>query len=168
MSTERSGDSFLTPGYKRWVVFVLLLVTIFNFADRAILGILAQPIKEDLNLTDTDLGILQGLGFAILYSILGVPLGWLAERMNRTRLIAICIGAWSLMTAACGLAGGFTSLLLGRIGVGIGEAGAQPSTGSLLAGPLQIRSPRIDHRGRDAGLAAGVPVRAIAWRMGGQ
>lgn len=123
----------LRPGYKRWVVFVLLLVSVFNFADRAILNVLAQPIKEDLHLTDTDLGILQGLGFAILYSALGVPLGMLAERVSRTRLIAVCVAVWSLMTAACGLATGFFTLLLGRVGVGIGEAGAQPSTSSLLA-----------------------------------
>jgi len=133
MSNEHSKDAFLSKRYKRWLVFMLLLVSIFSFADRAILAVLAQPIKEDLHLTDTDLGILQGLGFAILYSVLGVPLGWLAERTSRTRLIAICVGAWSIMTAVCGLATGFTSLLLGRIGVGIGEAGAQPSTGSLVA-----------------------------------
>ncbi|MCW2350464.1 spinster family MFS transporter [Sphingobium sp. B12D2B] len=123
----------LRPGYKKWAVFVLLLVSIFNFADRAILAVLAQPIKEDLGLTDTDLGILQGLGFAIMYSVLGVPLGMLAERVNRTRLIAICVAAWSAMTAVCGLATGFTTLLLGRIGVGIGEAGVQPPTSSLLS-----------------------------------
>src|SRR5690606_22870516 len=113
--------------------FVLLLVTIFNFADRAILAVLAQPIKEELHLTDTHLGILQGLGFAILYSVLGVPLGLLAERTNRKRLIAVCVAAWSAMTAFCGLASGFFTLLLGRIGVGIGEAGVQPPTSSLLA-----------------------------------
>ncbi len=123
----------LRPGYKKWAVFVLLLVSIFNFADRAILAVLAQPIKEDLHLTDTDLGILQGLGFAIMYSVLGVPLGMLAERVNRTRLIAVCVAVWSAMTAVCGLATGFTTLLLGRIGVGIGEAGVQPPTSSLLS-----------------------------------
>ncbi|MGF7171812.1 putative MFS family arabinose efflux permease [Sphingobium xanthum] len=127
------GHPLLRAGYKRWVVFVLLLVSIVNFADRAILAVLAQPIKEDLNLTDTDLGLLQGLGFAILYSVLGVPLGMLAERVNRTRLIAICVAIWSLMTMACGSATGFFTLLLGRIGVGIGEAGVQPPTSSLLS-----------------------------------
>lgn len=123
----------LRPRYLRWVVFVLLLVAIMNFADRAILNVLAQPIKEDLHLTDTDLGILQGLGFAILYSVLGIPLGLLAERTSRTRLLAGCVTIWSVMTAACGLAGSFATMLLGRIGVGIGEAGAQPITNSLVS-----------------------------------
>jgi predicted MFS family arabinose efflux permease len=127
------GHRLLRPGYKRWVVFVLLLVTIFNFADRAILAVLAQPIKEELHLTDTDLGILQGLGFAILYSVVGVPLGMLAERVNRTRLISVCVAIWSMMTVACGFAGNFATLLLGRIGVGIGEAGVQPPTSSVLS-----------------------------------
>jgi predicted MFS family arabinose efflux permease len=133
VATPAAEHPLLRPGYKRWLVFVLLLVSVFNFADRAILAVLAQPIKEDLHLTDTDLGILQGLGFAILYSVLGVPLGMMAERVNRTRLIAICIAVWSVMTVACGFATSFFTLLLGRIGVGIGEAGSQPSTMSLLS-----------------------------------
>ncbi len=129
-----NGDHpLLASGYKHWLVFVLFLVSINNFSDRAILAVLAQPIKEDLLLTDTQLGILQGLGFAILYSVMGVPLGMLAERVNRTRLIAACIAVWSAMTVACGLATNFITLLLGRIGVGIGEAGAQPCTNSLLS-----------------------------------
>jgi predicted MFS family arabinose efflux permease len=123
----------LSRGYKTWLVAVLLAANLFNFADRAILAVLAQPIKEDLALTDTDLGMLSGLGFALLYSILGVPLGWLAERVSRKGIIAVCVAVWSFMTAACGLATGFTTLLLGRVGVGIGEAGLQPPTYSLFA-----------------------------------
>jgi len=133
MSTEHNGDRFLSPRYKRWLVAMLLLVSIFNFADRAIIAVLAQPIKEDLGLTDTDLGILQGLGFAILYSVLGVPIGWLGERVSRTRMIAVIVAVWSVMTALCGLATSFITLLLGRIGVGIGEAGALPLSSSLQA-----------------------------------
>ncbi|WP_305097200.1 spinster family MFS transporter [Croceibacterium aestuarii] len=129
-----SGEhALLQPGYRRWVIFVLLLVAVMNFADRAILAVLAQPIKEDLHLTDTDLGLLQGLGFAILYSVLGIPLGMLAERTMRTRLLAACIAAWSIMTVACGFATNFATLLLGRVGVGIGEAGAQPISNSLIS-----------------------------------
>jgi predicted MFS family arabinose efflux permease len=128
-----AGHPLLRPGYRRWAIFVLLLVAILNFADRAILNVLAQPIKEDLRLTDTDLGLLQGLGFAIFYSVLGVPLGMMAERVNRTRMLAACIAVWSIMTAACGLATNFATMLLGRVGVGVGEAGAQPVTSSLIA-----------------------------------
>jgi predicted MFS family arabinose efflux permease len=111
----------------------LLSVSTLNFGDRAIVAILAQPIKEDLKLTDADLGLLQGLAFAIFYSILGLPIGWLAERVSRKALIASCVALWSLMTAACGLAGSFAMLFLGRIGVGIGEAGFLPANSSLLA-----------------------------------
>ncbi len=123
----------LAPAYNRRLMFILLAVMIFNFADRAILSVLAQPIKEDLNLTDTDLGVLQGLGFAILYAVLGIPLGILAERVSRKRLIAVSVAVWSIMTAACGLATNFFTLLLGRIGVGIGEAGVMPPSVSLIS-----------------------------------
>ncbi|MCB5425982.1 MFS transporter [Altererythrobacter sp. CC-YST694] len=137
MAKDNGEHPLLSGGYKRWLVFVLLLVSIFNFADRAILAVLAQPIKEDLHLTDTDLGLLQGLGFAILYSILGIPLGMMAERVTRTRLLAACVAAWSAMTVACGFATNFATMLLGRIGVGIGEAGAQPITNSLVSDHFQ-------------------------------
>ena len=123
----------LSRSYKRWLVFVLLVVTTVHFADRAILSVLAQPIKEDLQLTDTDLGMLQGLGFAILYSVLGIPLGWLAERISRKGLIAACVAFWSFMTVACGFATSFATLLLGRVGVGVGEAGLMPPASSLIA-----------------------------------
>jgi predicted MFS family arabinose efflux permease len=93
----------------------------------------SASIKEDLGLTDTDLGILQGLGFAILYAVLGIPLGLLAERTVRTRLLAACVAIWSIMTAVCGLAGSFATLLLGRIGVGVGEAAAMPVTSSMIS-----------------------------------
>ena len=127
------------PGYRIWFVTVLLLLSTLNFADRAILSILAQPIKEDLQLTDTQLGVLQGLGFAILYSLLGLPLGWLAERVNRRNLLAACVAVWSLMTTACGFAGSFIALLFGRVGVGIGEAGFQPPVASLVADHFEAR-----------------------------
>ncbi len=123
----------LSRRYKTWLVVVLLIVSTFNFADRAVLSVLAQAIKEDLRFTDADLGMLQGLGFAILYSILGLPLGWLADRVSRKQLIAGCIAVWSFMSAACGFASSFTTMLLCRVGVGIGEAGFQPPAFSLLA-----------------------------------
>jgi len=132
-SSSVDDHPLLSRRYKAWLVFVLLAVSTFNFADRAILSVLAQPIKEDLELTDTHLGMLQGVGFAILYSVLGIPLGWLAERVSRKGLIAACFAAWSLMTAACGMAASFIALLLARVGVGIGEAGLQPANASLLA-----------------------------------
>src|SRR6185369_4096858 len=131
--------ALLTRGYRSWLVTVLLLLSTLNFADRAILSVLAQPIKEDLKLTDTELGMLQGLGFAILYSVLGLPLGWLSERVSRKNLIAVCVAIWSCMTSACGLAGSFATLLLGRVGVGIGEAGFQPPASSLVADHFEAK-----------------------------
>ena len=148
-----SDESLLSRGYTRWFVAVLLVVSTLNFADRAVLSVLAQSIKEDLRLTDADLGMLQGLGFAILYSILGLPLGWLAERVSRKSLLAACVAIWSCLSAASGFAASFATLLLCRVGVGIGEAGFQPTAWSLVA----------DHFGTDrrssvlAILALGAP-----------
>jgi len=130
---DASSHPLLSRRYKTWLVVVLLVVSTFNFADRAVLSVLAQSIKEDLRFTDADLGMLQGLGFAILYSILGLPLGWLADRVSRKQVIAACVAVWSLMSAACGFAASFTAMLLCRVGVGIGEAGFQPPAFSLLA-----------------------------------
>ena len=127
------ADPLLSRRYKIWLVVVLLIVSTLNFADRAVLSVLAQAIKEDLKFTDADLGMLQGLGFAILYSILGLPLGWLAERVSRKQLIAVCVAVWSLMSAACGFASSFAAMLLCRVGVGVGEAGFLPPSTSLLA-----------------------------------
>ncbi len=149
MGADAPGHPLLRPGYQRWLVAVLLLVSAMNFADRAVLSVLAQPIKEDLKLTDTELGMLQGLGFAILYSVLGLPLGWLAERVSRKGLIAVCVAAWSVASAACGMATGFGGMLLGRIGVGIGEAGFLPSSASLLADHFPA-----DRRGSVMGIIA--------------
>ena len=132
-TTKERVHPLLSPRYRLWLVSLLVVVSALNFADRAVLSVLAQPIKEDLQLTDAQLGLLHGLGFAVLYSLLGIPLGWLAERVSRKGLIAACLALWSLMTAACGYAAGFVSLLLGRIGVGVGEAGFQPAAYSLIS-----------------------------------
>ncbi len=128
-----SAHPLLSRRYKTGLVVVLLIVSTLNFADRAVLSVLAQAIKEDLKFTDADLGLLQGLGFAILYSILGLPLGWLAERVSRKQVIAVCVAVWSFMSAACGFASSFAAMLMCRVGVGVGEAGFLPPATSLLA-----------------------------------
>jgi len=119
--------------YANYVLGVLFVVYIFNFIDRQILAILLQPIKEDLKISDTALGFLTGFAFAVFYTFSGLPLARLADRWVRRSLIAISIAVWSIMTAASGLARGFTELALARIGVGIGEAGATPPAHSLLS-----------------------------------
>ena len=129
---ESTRDRLLSPGYRRRFLTIMFLVSSFNYADRAVFAVLAQPIKEDLRLTDFQLGLLQGLSFAILYAVLGLPIGRLAERMSRVRIVATATAFFSLMTAACGLAGNFIQLMFARVGVGVGEAGFHPPTSSLI------------------------------------
>src|SRR3954466_11411278 len=107
----------------RTILALLLIAYIINFLDRQILGILAQPIKADLHLTDTQFGAIGGLAFALLYSALGIPLALLADRTSRSAVIAGALAVWSGFTALCGLAAGYGQLFLFRLGVGIGEAG---------------------------------------------
>ena len=119
--------------YAYYVLGVLFVVYIFNFIDRQILAILLQPIKDDLKISDTALGFLTGFAFALFYTFAGLPLARIADRWVRRSLIALSLATWSIMTAASGLARGFTDLAFARIGVGIGEAGATPPAHSLIA-----------------------------------
>ena len=105
------------------VLALLLLAYIFNFLDRQILGILAGPIIADLKLTDAEFGAIGGIAFAMLYSVLGVPLAMLADRTSRSRVIAGAVAVWSAFTALCGTAASFGQLFFFRLGVGVGEAG---------------------------------------------
>ncbi|WP_332767890.1 spinster family MFS transporter [Phenylobacterium sp.] len=120
-------------GYRYLVVGVLAVVYTFNFLDRQILSILNEPIREELGLSDTELGLLSGLAFAMFYTTFGIPVAWLADRANRVRIIALACTIWSLCCAACGLATNFAQLAAGRVGVGIGEAGGAPPSYSLIS-----------------------------------
>jgi MFS family permease len=115
------------------VLVILLLAYIFNFIDRQIVGVLAVPIKAELGLSDTQIGLMIGSAFAIFYTGLGIPIAWLADRRSRVRIIAISLALWSLFTAICGLARTFPQLFLARMGVGIGEAGGVAPSYSLIA-----------------------------------
>lgn len=118
----------------RAVTLALLTATYFlSYLDRQILAILLEDIKADLLLTDTQLGILSGLAFALFYATLGIPVAWLADRKNRRNIIAVALAFWSGATALCGLAQNFTHLLVTRIGVGVGEAGSSPPSHSIIA-----------------------------------
>ncbi|MEL6366188.1 MAG: MFS transporter [Pseudomonadota bacterium] len=138
-----AGRNFGAPRYRFYVLNALLFVYILNFIDRGLLAVAAAPIKADLGIDDTGFGLLTGFGFALLYTIVGIPVARLAEQRNRVRIIAVSVAIWSAMTAACGLAmdvtlfgltiGGFWLLLLFRIGVGVGEAGCTPPANSLIA-----------------------------------
>ena len=118
----------------RWTaLWLLLIVYVFNFLDRQIFAILQEAIKTDLNLSDTELGFLGGFAFAVFYTGLGIPIARLADRYSRKKIIAISLALWSAMTAVCGMARGFVSLALARVGVGVGEAGCSPPAHSLIA-----------------------------------
>ncbi len=122
-----------TEKYKKYVLYVLTGVYIFNFIDRQILVILQESIKADLGLSDTQLGLLTGLAFALFYVTLGIPIARLADTNNRKKIIAVSLAIWSAMTVISGRAMNFTQLLLARVGVGIGEAGASPAAHSMIS-----------------------------------
>ncbi|WP_379923159.1 spinster family MFS transporter [Erythrobacter sp. R86502] len=127
----RSEES--VPAYSWYVLGVLVVVYILNFIDRQILSILAVDIKRDLNLTDGQLGFLGGAAFAVFYALFGVPLGRLADRWHRVRLLTIGLLLWSAMTALSGFARNYFTLSLARMGVGVGEATASPTAYSLIS-----------------------------------
>lgn len=122
-----------SDGYRWFVVGTLSIVYTFNFLDRQLMSILQESIRAELHLTDTQLGMVTGLAFALVYTTVGIPVAWLADRTNRVRIITAACAIWSLASAACGLATGFPSLALARLGVGFGEAGGSPPAFSLIA-----------------------------------
>jgi len=136
LQTRSSADRAPEPeprAYRYLVVISLAVIYMFNFIDRQLLSVLAEPVKRDLGLSDTQLGMLTGLMFALFYTVFGIPVALLADRWRRVRLIAVASGLWSLFTAASGLATGFLSLALARVGVGIGEAGCSPPSYSIIS-----------------------------------
>jgi predicted MFS family arabinose efflux permease len=148
------------PGYPRLVLAMLLLVYTFNWIDRQMLGILAKPIQADLHLSDAQFGAIAGTAFAILYSVLGVPLALAADRWGKTRVIAGSLVVWSGFTALCGTAAGFWQLFLYRLGVGTGEAGGAAPSYALIADFFPVerraRALAIYSMGIPIGLGLGV------------
>lgn len=124
-----------SPGlrYAWYATAVLMIAYTFSFLDRQILNLMVGPIERDLGITDSQFAILTGGAFGIFYTVMGLPLGWLADRLSRKWIISAGIACWSLMTAACGVANTFPQLMLTRIGVGVGEATLSPSAYSMLA-----------------------------------
>ena len=120
-------------GYRNFVLVLLTLVYGFNFIDRQIVGILAPFIQKDLGLTNTEMGLLTGLLFAALYTVVAIPIAWLADRYNRVNILTIALATWSGFTALFGLAGNFFQIGLARMGVGIGEAGGSPASHSIIS-----------------------------------
>ena len=161
------------PSSPNLVLAMLLLVYIFNFVDRQILAILAAPIQKDLGLDDAQMGMLGGLAFAILYSTLGVPLAWLADRTSRSWVITGSLLVWSLFTALCGAAQGFWHLFLARLGVGVGEAGGVAPSYAVIgdhfpsekrAFALSVYSLGIPIGAATGVLAGGYVAARVDWR----
>ncbi|PHR19835.1 MAG: MFS transporter [Sphingopyxis sp.] len=139
-SVTNTGQAFRSGGYRNYVIISLMLLYTLNFIDRILIGVVAQPIIEEFKLQDWQFGLLSGFGFALMYTVLGIPIARLAEHMNRVRIIAASVILWSLMTALCGIAGSFVALLVFRIGVGIGEAGLTPAANSIISDYFPPRS----------------------------
>ncbi|MEE4184220.1 MAG: MFS transporter [Gammaproteobacteria bacterium] len=156
-------------GYAWYVVVLLTLAYMFSFLDRQILSLLVEPIKADLQISDTQMSLLQGLAFGIFYTLLGIPLGRLADRRSRRGIIAAGITVWCCMTAACGLARNFVQLFVARIGVGVGEAALNPSAFSLISDyfPREKRARPMSFYNMGVALGAGVALmlggQVIAW-----
>jgi MFS family permease len=134
MSANAAVESdYPTRGVAWYAVAVLAICYTFSFVDRLILAFLVTPLKHDLHLSDTQVGLLQGLAFAMLYSVLGIPFGLAADRVNRRNLIAAGVLVWSVMTSCGSLARTFWTLALTRVGVGVGEASLSPAAFSMIA-----------------------------------
>ena len=133
MKDRAPRDIEINGRYAWYVVGVLMFAYIVSFIDRLILGLLIQPIKESLQVSDIEMGLLAGIGFALFYTVMGIPLGRLADSGNRKWLIIAGASMWTLMTAASAFAESYMHLLIARIGVGVGEATLTPAAMSMIA-----------------------------------
>ncbi|MBX9731753.1 MAG: MFS transporter [Sphingomonas sp.] len=156
-----------------WTLALLTLVYFFSFMDRYILSILLEQIKGDLQLNDTQLGLLSGFAFAVFYATLGIPVAWLADRASRRNIIAVALTLWSAMTVMCGTAANFAQLLIYRIGVGVGEAGSSPPSHSMIAdlyppekraGAMGIYATGVVLGAGFGAIIGGVIANAYGWR----
>jgi MFS family permease len=129
----RPNQPTASLGYAWYVVIILTALYMLSFVDRTILSLLVGSIKRDLGISDTRIGLLQGLSFALFYTLMGLPLGRLADTRSRRNLIAASVVVWSLFTSFCSAAKSFWSLFFTRIGVGVGEAGLSPAAYSIIS-----------------------------------
>ncbi len=175
LSDLSSASSQSSPFRRAVFIALMFLVAMFSFADRAVLAVLAQPVKEELGLSDFEVGILQGPAFAVVYALFGIGLGVLAERKSRSAIIAAATAFWSIATIWCGAAGSFVQLALGRVGVGAGEAAFLPAVNSMISDqfPASRRASMVAlvQLGTPAGMLVGAIVAgAVAaeygWRAG--
>ncbi len=130
---ELSDSEYGSRPYAWYVVFVLLLIYVLAYVDRQVLALLVEPIKRDLDISDTEMSLLLGFAFAFFYTLVGLPMGRLADRSNRRNIIIAGVTIWSVATALCGLARNYTQLFLSRMGIGLGEACLNPAVVPLLS-----------------------------------
>jgi predicted MFS family arabinose efflux permease len=174
--TEMSSSAATPPpsGYRYVVLALLFIVYTFNFIDRQIMGILNVPIQTELGASDSEMGLLGGLSFALFYTGLGIPIAWLADRSDRTWIMTVALSLWSGFTALCGFATTYTQLFLARMGVGVGEAGGVAPAYSLISDyfPPKERARALAMYsfgipiGSAAGIAlGGVVATSVDWRV---
>lgn len=166
MSTRQSRVSWgatVSGRYSAYVLAALLGTYTLNFLDRVLVGILQEPLRREFALNDLQLGVLGGPAFALLYTVLGVPIARLAERTSRVTIVSVGAALWSVMTVACGLTVNYVQLLVARIGVGIGEAACTPPSHSLLSDyfPPEKRATAL------AIYSLGVPIGTMLAALGG-
>ena len=133
MKANPQASAYDNTTYRNFVLVLLLLVYMFNFVDRQLIVILQESIKQEMGFSDTQLGIMSGFAFAMLYATLGIPIARWADRGNRRNIVALSLGVWSLMTALCGMAQNFVQMLFARMGVAVGEAGGTPPAISMIS-----------------------------------
>lgn len=171
---EGAGAGAIKPERRAWGVLSLLsFVYVLNFLDRQLLSILAFPIQQSLKITDGQLGLISGLYFAMFYTFIAIPVGWLADRSNRVTILAVACGIWSAATAACGLARTYPELVIARMTVGFGEAGGVPPSYAIItdtfAPGYRARAFGVFNLGPPIGAAAGIAfgasiAAAFDWR----
>ena len=160
---ESESQGAFSPAYRYYALGLLVVVYVFNFIDRSILGILVEPIKQDLGVNDTMMGFLGGIAFATFYTFLGIPIARLSDKGNRRNVLTVCLALWSGATALCGLAANFFHLLFARIGVAVGEAGASPASHSMISDMFPA-----DRRATALGIyALGIPIGTMLGNLSG-
>jgi len=162
-NTETVSEGAFSPAYRYYALGLLVVVYVFNFIDRSILGILVEPIKQDLGVNDTMMGFLGGIAFATFYTFLGIPIARLSDKGSRRNVLTVCLVLWSGATALCGLAANFFHLLFARIGVAVGEAGASPASHSMISDMFPP-----DRRATALGIyALGIPIGTMLGNLSG-
>ena len=167
-SGRAGGLRSAAPAY---ALGILTAVCFFNYLDRMVIAVLLEPIKQELELSDSQMGLIAGFAFAMLYAVLGLPLARVADRHNRITLISICLAVWSAMTAVTGLVRNFTELFAARMAVGVGEAGCVPAAhsilGDLFPGERRAFAISIFQAGGALGQSAGLALAAVAAQLWG-